>query len=91
MDAVGPERVARHCKKGTGSLFRRSTTNVRIPAMRTVDSSKPIADSGPCRSPWRSGGPQRGVTGHVGLCRRLGRERRRVGYYRRLQRTEETR
>ena len=30
---------------------------LRIPAMPTTDSGKPIADSRPCRSPWRSGGP----------------------------------
>ena len=30
---------------------------LRIPAMPTTDSGKPIADSKPCRSPWRSGGP----------------------------------
>ena len=28
-----------------------------IPAMPTTDSAKPTADSGPCRSRWRSGGP----------------------------------
>ena len=30
---------------------------LRIPTMPTTDSGKPIVDSGPCRSPWRSGGP----------------------------------
>ena len=30
---------------------------LRIPAMPTTDSGKPIVDSRPCRSPWRSGGP----------------------------------
>ena len=30
---------------------------VRIPTMPTTDSGKPIVDSRPCRSPWRSGGP----------------------------------
>ena len=34
-----------------------SEARVRIPAMPTTDSGKPIADSRPCRSPWRSGGP----------------------------------
>ena len=35
----------------------RPQPRLRFPTMPTTDSGKPIADSGPSRSPWRRGGP----------------------------------